>query len=773
LKKSLELSMQRTISLSLEKIDLLAISYNKEGRVIYISPTLKNFIGLKSDVIFDKIWWGQTFLSSDEIQLFKSKITDSILSKNIANSKPYCQKLRCHDGNHKWIEWHDSLGENNSLISVGVDISSWKDKELLLNQTDEVLKKLELLVLEIDHNGNVLYATPYVEKILGYPINDILDDKWWQITFEDQNIAEKCKQANYNYVFKNKKDSFDIFKRQIKTKKGEYKWIEWQLIKGLNNTYFSIGTDITNKIFTNVKLKKAREIAEESLKDKNDFLNNLSHEIRTPLNAIIGFIDLVLESELSVEQRDQLETVRNSGKTLLYLVNDVLDFAKLESNKLSLEEIPFNLHKNIQEVIKLMHVNADDKNIALELDINPNIPKQVIGDPVRIMQILLNLIGNSIKFTNEGFVVLSVKQLNETKDTSEISFEIKDTGIGIAANKINKIFDDFTQAKKDTARIHGGTGLGLAIVKKLVTLFNGKINVTSKYGKGSTFTVTIPFKKVVDKQINKNDDQPIIEYKPLRLKVLLVEDNKTNQLLAKTRLERWECEVDVANNGIEGVKKAQQSIYDIILMDIQMPLMDGFEATRIIKNEISERVSKTPVIAMTAFTSNDDFKKAVKAGVNDYVFKPFKPEDVYKLLKKYGKIAEEPKTKEVVETDNSTDNEKYTDLSFLQEETLNESSLLILLIESFINDLNEFLEEIEQGFETKNWQRLFRATHKIKPSITVFGISKLEPIIHSLVEKFRNEVDLENVGEQIKTTTSILKKVKSELLIKIKTLNNE
>jgi len=765
--------MHQIVSLPLEKVDVFAISYNNVGDVEYVSPALKKFIGLDSNTILDDSWWDKTFLSKTEIRAFKNKIANYISAPTKSKSKPYCQKFHFNDTDFKWIEWQDNIPNNGTLTSIGIDITNWKDKELLYNQTDTVLKNIELLVLEFDKDGNVLFTTPYVEKLLGYSINEILGNKWWQVTFEDKNTAKKYKQASHNYVFKNEKSDFDIFKSQIKTKTDKYKWIEWQLIKGVSDTYFAIGTDITNKILSNLKLKKAKELAEDALKDKNDFLNNLSHEIRTPLNAIIGFVDLLLETKLSNEQKDQLETVRNSGKTLLYLVNDVLDFAKLESNKLSLEEIPFDLHKTLNEVVKLLKVKADEKNISLDLDINKNTPTHILGDPVRIMQILLNLIGNSIKFTNEGFVVLSVKQINETKETSEISFEIKDTGIGIAANKINKMFDVFTQAKKDTARIHGGTGLGLAIVKKLVTLFNGKINVTSKYGKGSTFTITIPFKKDTKNIIDKVKEQPIVEYKPLKLNVLLVEDNKTNQLLAKTRLERWECKVDVANNGIEGVKKAQQSFYDIILMDIQMPLMDGFEATRIIKNEISERVSKTPVIAMTAFTSNDDFKKAVKAGVNDYVFKPFKPRDVYKLLKKYGKIEETNKKEDLKAMNTVKDNEIYTDLSYLQEETLNESSLLILLIETFLNDLNEFLNELEKGYKTKDWQRLFQASHKIKPSITVFGIKKLEPIIHDLVEEFRKEEDLGNVEEQLNTTTTILNKVKTELLIKIKNLNNE
>lgn len=632
------------------------------------------------------------------------------------------------------------------------------------------------MLMVCDKEGNIIYASPAVEKMLGYKVKDIMGNKWWKLTYENQQEAQQVKNAIYNYVFFNKRDYTDITKRKIKTANGDYKWIEWQLSKGTNGSYISIGTDITQRIATEFELKQAKEIAEESLKVKNEFLANMSHEIRTPLNAVIGFTDLLLETQLNPEQRSHLETMRNSGEILLSLINNVLDLSKLESEKLKIEEIPFNLHKSFNTILKLMKLRADEKGISLDLKIEPNTPFLVIGDPTRLEQILLNLIGNAIKFTNKGSVQVTLKQLAETTDTSEIYFEVRDTGIGIVSNKINTVFGAFSQAKSDTSRIYGGTGLGLTIVKKLVGLLNGEIKVESKFGQGSVFKITIPFKKDLENVNLEEEEKDFSMEIPLELSILLVEDNKTNQLLAKTRLERWKCKVDIANNGIEGVKKAQQKMYDLILMDIQMPVMDGYEATKIIKNDISKRASKVPIIAMTAYATNADIKQAKDSGMDDYIFKPFKSKELYKILEKYGKPSKERNLKY---SDNSDieivtkTEKKYTDLNFLYEETQGEKPILILLIESFLKDIEEFFEIADKEFKNKNWKALYEATHKVKPSITMFGISEMELMMHLLVHKFREEKQLDDVEKIMDKCKEVFKHVKEELLIELKSLKNE
>ena len=776
MEKNTEIEKLKFSESLLNEVNLIIISCDENSHVTYVSPATAQIIGYKVDQLLGDKWWDLTFFSTEESQLSKEKVLALTSGKSKVNPKPYDRQLRCKDGTMKWIEWRDSLGANGIFVSVGVDITEWKKTEEIKIQSDTILNSVDSMLMVSDTEGNIIYASPSVEKMLGYKVNDILGDKWWKLTYENQQEAQQVKTAIYNYVFFNKKDFTDISKRKIKTANGDYKWIEWQLSKGDNGTYISIGTDITQRIATELELKKAKDSAEQSLKVKNEFLANMSHEIRTPLNAVIGFTDLLLETELNHEQRMHLETMRNSGEILLSLINNVLDLSKLESEKLKMEEIPFNLHKSFNNVLKLMKLRADEKKISLDLKIEPNTPAQFIGDPTRIEQILLNLIGNAVKFTNKGSVQVTLKQLNETEDTSEIYFEVRDTGIGIVSNKINTVFGAFSQAKSDTSRIYGGTGLGLTIVKKLVGLLNGVIKVESIFGEGSVFKITLPLKKEMTNSNLTEIEPAFLMNEPLELSILLVEDNKTNQLLAKTRLERWKCKVDIANNGIEGVKKVQKNMYDLILMDIQMPIMDGYEATKIIKNDISKKVAQIPIIAMTAYATNVDIKRAKNAGMDDYIFKPFKPKELYTILEKYGKPSKERNLKYANEANDGAETKaikKHIDLKFLYDETQGESSILILLIESFLKDFNEFFEVVNKEFKHKNWKALYEATHKIKPSITMFGISEMGPIIHVLAQKFREEKNLEDVGILLNSCKEIFKHVNEELLIELKSLKNE
>jgi len=776
LKKNTEIEKLKLSEFLLNEVNLVIISCDENARVTYVSPATEQIIGYKVDQLLGDKWWDLTFFTKEESQLSKEKVLALTSGKTTVNPIPYDRQLRCEDGTMKWIEWRDSLGVKGIFVSVGVDITEWKKTEEIKIQSDTILKSVDNMLMVSDKEGNIIYSSPAVEKMLGYKVKDIMGDKWWKLTYENQQEAQQVKNAIYNYIFLNKKSFVDISKRKIKSANGDYKWIEWQLSKGANGTYISIGTDITQRISTDLELKKAKESAEESLKVKNEFLANMSHEIRTPLNAVIGFTDLVLETQLNPEQRSHLETMKNSGEILLSLINNVLDLSKLESEKLKIEEIPFNLHKSFNTVLKLMKLRADEKKITLDLNIAPNTPVNVIGDPTRVEQILLNLIGNAVKFTNKGSVHVTLKQLNETPGASEIYFEVRDTGIGIVSNKINTVFGAFSQAKSDTSRIYGGTGLGLTIVKKLVGLLNGSIKVESIFGEGSVFKITLPLKKDLV-TVNSDEIEPeFVMNEPLELSILLVEDNKTNQLLAKTRLERWKCKVDIANNGIEGVKKVQKNMYDLILMDIQMPVMDGYEASKIIKNDISKKAAQIPIIAMTAYATNADISRAKTSGMDDYIFKPFKPKELYNILEKYGKPSKGRNLRDAYsKQDNAevTTEKKYIDLRFLYEETQGESSILILLIESFLKDFKEFFELVNKEFKHKNWKALYEATHKIKPSITMFGISQMEPIIHALAQKFREEKNLEDAETLLDSCKEIFKHVNDELLIELKSLKNE
>lgn len=597
------------------------------------------------------------------------------------------------------------------------------------------------IIFIVDFDGNILYHNASVLETLGYRAKALIGKN-----FFDYILPETL--ADLRRQFRNSQ-------RRAYTEKVEFQF----LCKDLTYRFLEFNAiNLKHKEGLPGFILDCRDIAqrkrdEEELvrlqKAKEQFLANISHEIRTPINGIAGMASLLSKNANPEEQETYLNAIRNSAENLKVIINDLLDLAAIESGKLKLEKIAFNLTDIIPALLTTFTYQAREKKLTLSHSIDPKLNKILLGDPVRLNQILLNLISNALKFTHAGSIEVNCTAEREQRNTLWVRIEVKDTGVGIPAEKLNTIFESFSQADASVTRKYGGTGLGLTIVKQLVELQYGGITVKSQEHVGSKFIVLIPY--TVGKARDFNSSTLLVgekhhdEIESNSLSVLLVEDNDINRLYAKSILKTWHCETETAENGLVAIEHLKNKSFDVVLMDVQMPVMDGYEATRAIRM-MEPPINNVPIVALTANATKIDIDRCLSAGMNDYLSKPFTPEDLYRKL--YVDLKIKPTEKPQM-LPRKTRKQSRFDLQYLREVSGNNEEFIREMIQTFVDTIPNILTDMSRSLETQDWEKVSRLAHQIKPSLTLMGLSGLKDTILFIEEHGKKQTELVKLASKV------------------------
>ncbi|WP_165917144.1 ATP-binding protein [Flaviaesturariibacter aridisoli] len=466
-------------------------------------------------------------------------------------------------------------------------------------------------------------------------------------------------------------------------------------------------------------LNESEKRIKEGALIKEQFLANMSHEIRTPMNAILGFTNLLRRSTLSPQQTQYVDYIYSSSQNLLTLINDILDLSKIEAGMMHIEQTPFSLSGLVGSVQVMFEEKARAKGLQFTINVEPSIHDTLSGDPVRLTQVLINLLSNAVKFTERGFVHFEVSALTQAEDQVVLQFRIKDSGVGIPPGKLNSIFDRFQQAEAETTRKFGGTGLGLAIVRQLIDLQGGHIHVDSEVGKGSEFLVRLPFRPIHNVTVAPVRAVDTVQNPIQGMRILVAEDNQMNQQLIRHLMRQWGLDYLLVNNGREAVEALRQEPFAAVLMDIQMPEMDGYDATQAIRGELR---SEVPIIAMTAHAMTGEKERCLSFGMNDYISKPIKEQELYTILQQHYQPMQA-----------ASDHTPVINLNYLHELSLGDTEFENAIVRQFVVQVPEELALLQEAVQAGNFIQIKSIAHGMKSSVAYLGLTeRLQPCLHRM-----------------------------------------
>ena len=633
----------------IESLSLHVIRKDTKGRFTYASPSFCTLVGKPLEQIRGKT----------DRDLFPKDLAEKYMQddRRVMDSKTPFEDVESHpgpQGRKMYVQVmktpiFDSRGDVIGIQGLFWDVTGRKSAEIAMRESEArkraIFEAAMDCIIFIDQSGCIVEFNPCSEQTFGYDRAEVIGKEMTEILVPAKSRT-RLRDNLLGYSGEGKVGS--MLGRRLETpmtrKNGEAFAAE-MVTQPIPLTSGAVGfavfvRDITQRKMQEEALRKAKEAAEAANRSKGAFLANMSHEIRTPMNAIIGMTELVLDTSLTSEQREYLEMVLDSSNSLLALLNDILDLSKVEAGKLELEELPFDLRQWFEESIKSMAFRAKQKDLTLQCAVDPEVPEHLIGDWHRLHQVLLNLLANAIKFTDRGGIQVKIRPYRRGERFVELLFEVRDTGIGIPPQKCKTIFQEFEQADNSTKRRYGGTGLGLAICRRLVELMQGRIGVKSVVNEGSVFHFTARFglQELPDSgpregpAAGPETRESALDRRPL--KILLAEDSPVNQRLAVGLLRRKGHLVTVAANGKQAVEAFRNESFDLVFMDVQMPEMDGFEATETIR-AAEEKGQHVPIIAMTAHAMKGDRERCLQSGMDAYLAKPIRARELYEVIAAY------------------------------------------------------------------------------------------------------------------------------------------
>lgn len=748
--------------------DLISL-HELDGRYIYISKAVEEMLGYKQEELAGAN--PKEIVHPQDLDYLLKYGYSDLLHKKVNTTIEH--RLVKKDGSVIWVETSlkPILDESEQIIkiqSAARDVTQRRMAADALHSSEkkyrDLIKYSQAYICTHDLSGKIMAVNPYMVEMLGYTEAEMVG-KGLQEFFP----------ANYNEYFNDYMDKFNHTNAtdgvlSVLNKNRETRYLFYQNYKveekGIEPYIIGIAQDITDRMLAERALKSAKEAAEESARVKENFLANMSHEIRTPMNGILGMTGLLNKTKLDSVQSNYLKIIKQSSENLLVVINDILDVAKIEAGKLDLEAIPFDLNETVQNAFQTLYYKAEEKDIAYAIEPTNLQQPILLGDPYRLNQVLLNLLNNAIKFTEEGSVKLSYGLLHENNDAVTLEFSVQDTGIGISESKQEIIFEGFTQAYSSTSRKYGGTGLGLSISKNLVEMQGGNIWVESQERNGSTFKFVLTYPKPKKGQF-KVQPNTEIDYTSLdNIHVLLAEDNEVNIFLAQSILEDWKFTVDVAHNGLEAYEMAKKSEYDIILMDIQMPELSGIDTTRLIRELADKKKANVPIIALTANALKGDAEKYLSAGMNDYLSKPFEEERLYMKLAallphkvlRNGRAVAHPLPAAAVQTDQS-----LYDLELVSKMARGNQVFINRTKQLFIETVPPTVQDMKEGFATQNWKQIGAAAHKLKSTIDTMRIESLRDVVRQIEADAKTQTNIMVLNKNISYLAQVIQQVIEQL----------